>query len=244
MISIGQRLTVLPVIDSTNNYAMGQVRAGLASHGDAFFTLEQTAGKGQRGKGWQTAPGENIIMSTVVQPQGLAVSQQFILSAAIALGCYDFFAAFAGSDTQIKWPNDIYWNDRKAGGILIENLISGHLWQFAIIGTGININQGEFPAHLPNPVSLKQITGKTHDVIELAKNLCGCLQHRYLQVASPATLIADYNTVLYKRGQTVRLKKDNRVFDALVKEVDASGQLIVVTAIEEQFGFGEIEWVI
>lgn len=244
MISIGQRLTVLPVIDSTNNYAMARVRAGLASHGDAFFTLEQTAGKGQRGKGWQTAPGENIIMSNVVQPQGLAVSQQFTLSAAIALGCYDFFAAFAGSGTQIKWPNDIYWSDRKAGGILIENLISGHLWQFAIIGTGININQGQFPTHLPNPVSLKQITGKTHDVIELAQQLCACLQQRYLQTDNQAGLIADYNAVLYKRHQTVRLKKDNRVFDALIKEVNAAGQLIVDTAIEEQFGFGEVEWVI
>jgi BirA family biotin operon repressor/biotin-[acetyl-CoA-carboxylase] ligase len=244
MIYIGERLTVLPVVDSTNNYAMARLRAGLASQGDAFFALEQTTGKGQRGKGWQTEPGTNIILSVVAEPQGLQVLQQFRLSAAVALGCYDFFSSMAGTDTKIKWPNDIYWGDRKAGGILIENLISGNLWQFAIIGIGININQVAFPAHLPNPVSLKQITGKNNDVIELAKQLCACLQQRIAQCQQPELLLQDYNAVLYKRNQTVRLKKNSRVFDAVIKEVNAEGQLVVTTGIEEQFDFGEVEWTI
>lgn len=119
--TIGQRLIILPVIDSTNNYAMGQATAGQAGHGTVYFALEQTAGKGQRGKTWLTTPGENIMMSVVIQPQALKTSQQFLLSAAIALGCYDFFKNYAGEETRIKWPNDLYWRDRKAGGILIES---------------------------------------------------------------------------------------------------------------------------
>ena len=121
--TIGQRLIILPVIDSTNNYAMGQATAGKAGHGTVYFTLEQTAGKGQRGKTWLATPGENIMMSVVIEPHPLKTSQQFLLSAAIALGCYDFFKNYAGDETSIKWPNDIYWRDRKAAGILIESRV-------------------------------------------------------------------------------------------------------------------------
>lgn len=243
MISIGERLTILPSIDSTNNYAMASVRAGLARHGDAFFANEQTAGKGQRGKGWQTQPGVNIILSIVAEPQPLKVSQQFILSASVALGCYDFFSSMAGEDTKIKWPNDIYWRDRKAGGILIENLITGTDWQFAIIGIGININQARFPEHLPNPVSLKQVTGREYDVIELVRKLCACLQNRMEQWGQLSQLIQDYNNALYKRYESVRLKKGNRVFDAMIKEVRMDGQLVTDAGIEEVFDFGEVEFI-
>ena len=86
-----------------------------------------------------------------------------------SLPAYDFFNFYAIDETSIKWPNDIYWRDRKAGGILIENILQGKKWKFAIVGIGININQTLFPASLPNPVSLKQITGKTFNVVELGK---------------------------------------------------------------------------
>jgi len=179
MISLGETLSFLPRVDSTNNYAMAQIRAGLAKHGNGYFAAEQTAGKGQRGKGWQAEPGANIILSLVLQPHWLQVSRQFHLSAAVALGCYDFFHSLAGDDTSLKWPNDIYWRDRKAGGILIENLLSGNSWQFSVAGIGLNINQTHFPDALANPVSLRQITGREWDVPHLIKELCRCLQLRY-----------------------------------------------------------------
>ena len=157
-----QSFTVLASVDSTNNYAMGQVHAGLAKHGEAWFAREQHSGRGQRSKQWVTQPGENIILSTVVEPF-LLIQQQFALSAAIALACHRFFSKYAGEETKLKWPNDLYWRDRKAGGILVENVLKGQDWKFAIAGMGININQTSFPDHLTYPVSLKQITGKTFD---------------------------------------------------------------------------------
>ena len=243
MISLGETLSVLPRVDSTNNYAMAQIRAGLARHGDGYFALEQTAGKGQRGKGWQTEPGANIILSLVLEPRWLQLSQQFWLSAAIALGCYDFLRLLAGSETSIKWPNDIYWRDRKAGGILIENLLAGDSWQFAVVGIGLNINQVSFPDSLVNPVSLRQITGREWVVPDLVKELCRCLQERYEQLEQTKEFPADYNRVLYKRGEPVRLKKETRVFDALIKGVAENGELVVEAGTEERFGFGEVQWV-
>src|SRR5688572_2022740 len=168
---IGQPFTILSSVDSTNNYAMARVQAGLAQHGAAWFAHEQTAGKGQRNKHWLTNPSENILLSVVLQPFTLTASEQFLLSASVALACCDFYKNYAGEETSIKWPNDLYWRDRKAGGILIENNFRGSEWVFAIAGIGININQTSFDPALPNPVSLKQITGKNFNVIQLAREL-------------------------------------------------------------------------
>ena len=273
MISTGGELTILESVDSTNNYAMAMVRSGLAKHGDGFFAMAQVSGKGQRGKTWITERGTNVIITLVMQPYGLHMLEQFHLSVAIALAVHDFFSHYAGEETYIKWPNDIYWRDRKAGGILIESIVrsspgdsQNHQvqsldpgdegpttndsrlqtdpWKWAIIGMGININQTAFPEHIRNAVSLKQITGKDWKVVELAKELCSYVQNRYEQLSAGKNLLIEYNDRLFKKGQTVKFKKDSRVFDAVVKEVNNMGQLIVFTALEEHFSFGEVEWII
>jgi BirA family transcriptional regulator, biotin operon repressor / biotin---[acetyl-CoA-carboxylase] ligase len=243
---LGQPMVILSSVDSTNNYAMAQVRAGLAKPGQAWLALEQTSGRGQRQKTWVSQPGENIIISIAMRPH-LSLQQQFLLSAAVGLGVHDFFSKLAGDETKIKWPNDIYWRDRKAGGILIENLVIGDgpvagNWPWSVIGIGLNINQSSFPDNVLNAVSLLQITGKQWDLITLTKDLCVCLQKRIEQLNDSTTLLTNYNEVLYKRGETVRLKKDTRIFDATIIAVNSLGQLVTTTGMEEVFGFGEVEW--
>jgi BirA family transcriptional regulator, biotin operon repressor / biotin---[acetyl-CoA-carboxylase] ligase len=240
---IGEPFIELFTIDSTNNYAMARVHEGLASHGTVYITEHQTAGKGQRNKQWATNPGENITMSCVLEPDGPNRTRPFLLSAAVALACRDFFNDYTRGDTCIKWPNDLYWRDRKAGGILIENIYRAGQWQFAIAGIGINVNQGAFPDDLPNPVSLKQITGREHDRVELAKDLCNRLELRYQQFLESGDLLIDeYNQHLYRRGEMVRFKKDNIVFQAMVMGVSPMGELITRDTIEKRFEFGEVEW--
>ena len=313
---IGQPLTVLSSADSTNNYAMAQVREGLAGHGAAYFALEQTAGRGQRGKQWITEPGQNIMISIVTTPGEPFIQTPFAFSASIALACYDFFKTYGSPDeTRIKWPNDLYWQDRKAGGVLIESLVVSHqssvgrrdressdvsreakdlhldrlqsdqsnvfsekfhekqepltsdvsrltpehspltthystdatsTTRYVIVGIGININQTSFDPSLKNPVSLKQITGKTWDPIALAKELCEAVDHRYKQflLLKPEEIVADYQSVLYKYGQTVRLKKDNASFETTIKGVSNEGNLLTQDVIERNFRWGEVEWVV
>ena len=224
---------------------MAQLQSGEAQHGTAWFAYSQTAGKGQRGRQWNTQPGENITMSVALNTNGLAVSGQFYLSAAIALATRDIFAKNAGSESCVKWPNDIYWNDRKAGGILIENIIRGNIWQWAVAGIGLNINQTVFGDNTGRAVSLKQITGKHFEVTNLARQLCAAINDRFNQLLQDKEgLFTQYNQVLYKKGNTVRLKKDNIVFDAVIKEVLPDGRLQVEGAPWETFSFGEIEWII
>ncbi|HLO80386.1 MAG TPA: biotin--[acetyl-CoA-carboxylase] ligase [Chitinophagaceae bacterium] len=241
---IGEPLVILTSVDSTNKYAMQQVHAHMAKHGAAYFAMEQTKGKGQRGKTWETAPGENIILSIVTSPQCVFPADPFIFNAAVALACYEFYKKWGGDETSIKWPNDIYWRDRKAGGILIENIVNGSSWNWSIVGIGINVNQVSFDPAIPNPVSLRQIRGELLDPLTLAKELLALLEQYWsIWKHDPAKLLEAYNSVLFRKGEKTRFKTGNRIFEAEVKGVNAAGQLVVYTAVEEHFNFGDLVWI-
>jgi BirA family biotin operon repressor/biotin-[acetyl-CoA-carboxylase] ligase len=113
----------LQSVDSTNNYARKLLNEGLAQHGLVIFGHEQLAGKGQRDKVWLAEKDSSIILSAIVNPHPLQISQQFQLSACIAVAVCEWMRKWAGNQAKIKWPNDLYWQDRKAGGILIESLV-------------------------------------------------------------------------------------------------------------------------
>ena len=246
MHSAANSFTILTSVDSTNNYAMAKIRDGVAKHGDAWFTHEQTHGKGRRGKAWKGEKGKNILLSISVATGFLTLYQQFYLSMAVSLGCFDLFKKYAGDETKIKWPNDIFWNDRKAGGILIENIIKGNVWQWAVIGVGININQTTFDLKTTfPPVSLKQISGKDYDVVELAKELHTAVMTRYEELKKDGfeKMLIEYNQYLFSLNKKVKLKKGNAVFETVVKGVSQDGKLITVDTMERQFDFDEVVWV-
>ena len=237
---------ILDSVDSTNNYAMAKLHEGLASHGMAWFAKEQTAGKGQRGKQWQSEPGNNILLSIICKPAPAFISNPFFLSALVATTCSDFLEKITGEQFFIKWPNDIYWSDRKTGGILIENKYLGESWNWAIIGIGINVNQTMFNSDLTRAVSLREVSGKDqHDPQRLASEL-----HEYiLEKINTATeetfpqIIEQYNKLLYKKDEAVKLKKENAVFSTTVKAVNPFGQLLTHDTMDRTFNFGEVEWI-
>jgi len=236
---------ILDKVDSTNNYAMAQVHAGLAKQGMAWFAREQAAGKGQRGRKWDSEPGKNIALSLILQPELMRITQGFYLSAMVALTCHELFSKYAGDETSIKWPNDLYWRDRKAGGILIENIHQGSNWKYAIVGVGININQTKFSEDLKKTVSLKQITGRDHDAAKLGEELYELLMERTAAMESSSfeETLKKYNHHLFGLNKPIRLKKDNAIFETVIKEVNVQGQLVTVDAMERSFDFGQIEWV-
>jgi BirA family transcriptional regulator, biotin operon repressor / biotin---[acetyl-CoA-carboxylase] ligase len=239
-------LTILDSVDSTNNYAMGQVNSGLAEDGNAWLSMEQREGKGRRNKGWYSEKGANILLSISVQMASLEIYRQFELSMAVALGCHDLFSKYAGNNSRIKWPNDIYYHDNKAGGILIENVIKGKKWQWAIIGVGMNINQVVFDKEANNATSLKLITGKEYDIIELGKELQKALLKRISEIPNRniEAILEEYNRLLYKRGEKVKLKKENIGFDTIIKGVTAQGQLLTSDTMERSYDFDEVQWIL
>lgn len=235
----------LDIVDSTNNYAMGMVHEGVAQQGTVVFAHHQNKGKGQRGKNWETEPGANLSFSIILQPQFLVPTQMFQLLAVTALSVRQELEKLIGDEAKIKWPNDLYWRDRKTGGILIENVLRGTQWQWAVVGIGINVNQTTFGT-LRNPVSIKQITGKETAVKELAKAIHFNLLNSLLKLEKEGfeQFFQQYNQHLYKCGEQVQLKKGNRSFITTIKGVNKQGQLQTGVDTEECFDFGEVEWVL
>ena len=235
----------LDTVDSTNNYAMALVHEGVAQHGMAVFAQHQTKGKGQRGKVWETIPGANLSFSVIVQPSFLLATQGFQLLATTAVAVRNQLDKSIGDEVKIKWPNDLYWRDRKTGGILIENVFRGTQWQWAVIGIGINVNQTEF-SQLQNPVSLKQVTGKDSNIKQLAQEIHAALMIAIQDLQQNGfTMDYDqYNRQLYKRNETVRLKRGSRSFETLINSVNEQGQLVTGADITECFDFGEVDWIL
>jgi BirA family biotin operon repressor/biotin-[acetyl-CoA-carboxylase] ligase len=165
---------------------MGQIKEGLAKSGSCYTADFQTHGKGQHGRVWESSKGQNLLCSYILELKTLDTlknwtpTDQIGFSAAIALGARAFFAAFAGEATKIKKPNDIYFRDRKAGGILIENLVRGKEWTWAVIGIGMNMNQSSFSSAAvnsvsSNPISLQEITNKSWNVKQMQQHLSDAL---------------------------------------------------------------------
>ncbi|MBD0332518.1 MAG: biotin--[acetyl-CoA-carboxylase] ligase [Chitinophagaceae bacterium] len=241
---IGSPFLELQSTDSTNNYAMALAHSGVATHGMAVFAHKQLKGKGQRKKGWISERSKNILLSIIIEPEGLILSVSYVLNMAMVLGVYSLLSKYAGEGIKIKWPNDIYCYDKKAAGILIENIVQGNNWKYSIVGVGINVNQLNF-GEITHAVSLKQITGKDYDVITLSKELCKELQFYFDELKADSTLIKKkYHQHLYKLNEPVRLKKNNRIFEAIIKGVTDNGELVVQHFTEELFSVGEVEWLV
>ncbi|MEN6618910.1 MAG: biotin--[acetyl-CoA-carboxylase] ligase [Rikenellaceae bacterium] len=138
-------------IDSTNNEALRQIKT--ANDFTTYAANFQTSGRGQKGNSWESAAGKNLTFSILIRPKLLKASDQFLVSQIVALGIVKYLNAFDLS-AKIKWPNDIYVEDRKICGILIEHYLSGANLSASIIGIGLNLNQKEFASDAPNPTSM------------------------------------------------------------------------------------------
>ena len=254
IITLGDPLIELSSIDSTNIYAISQIMEDKAVSGSCYRADFQSHGKGQQGKIWESKKGENLLCSYVLSLSSLKntevstkmgdLSTQFGLLMAVSLGVSDFFEALAGSETKIKWPNDLYWCDRKAGGILIENKIRGQEWTWSVIGIGININQPQFESTHNRAVSLKQITGKNFEIPALNTQLSYFLTQRLNEwlLGGFENSLKEYNDRLFKKGEQVCFKNKEAQFQAKVIGVNKQGQLILDQGIEQTYNFGEINW--
>ena len=137
---MNQNIIILEEVDSTNTWLADNV-AELAG-GVAVMARDQSAGRGQRGTSWESAPGKNLTLSLLLKPEGVPAAKSFILSEAVAVAVAETVEAIVPDvNVSIKWPNDIYVGDLKLGGVLIENSLSASDIDHSIVGLGLNINQ-------------------------------------------------------------------------------------------------------
>ncbi len=161
-LSNGRQIIRLEETESTNSYLRDLLKSQHLEEGSVVVADFQTAGRGQVGNSWYSDKGDNLLFSLLIYPTGIPANEQFIISRMVSLAIKNTLDQFA-DDIRIKWPNDIYWKERKIAGILIENSLQGKIIENSIIGIGLNLNQQIFPVELPNPVSLRQITATEQD---------------------------------------------------------------------------------
>ncbi len=171
------RIEWIDEIESTHTAMQGDTGARLGC-GVMLCARHQTAGRGQRGNGWEAEAGKNLLFSFRFAPQDIPARMQFALSEAFALAVCDLLRDY-GMEAAVKWPNDIYVGDRKICGILIAHSLRGAEIEYSVVSAGININQQKFLSDAPNPVSLIQLTGAENDVEKAAEKLAGHISARF-----------------------------------------------------------------
>lgn len=150
--------------DSTNSEARRQLSS--VDNLSVIAALNQTAGRGQGDHTWSSLPGENLTFSVVLKfDRGVLLARDALLITQVTTRALRRLLASKGIDSRIKWPNDIYVADmKKICGILIENVLTSESVTASIIGIGLDVNQTVFSPDLPNPVSMKILTGITYDI--------------------------------------------------------------------------------
>ena len=233
--------------NSTNNYLKELLQTQNVDEGTVVWADFQSAGKGQRGNGWESEAGKNILFSIVLFPGFIKAGEQFILSQIVSLAVANCLQEYT-EGISIKWPNDIYWNEKKICGILLENTILEDNIGHSVAGIGININQENFTSEAPNPVSLKQITNRDYNLEEILKTVVDNINVYYQQIKIGNTdfLIKQYKESLFRKDGYHLYNDGISDFLARIQDVDSSGLLILKTkeGEERHFAFKEVKYII
>lgn len=199
---IGSHIIELEQATSTNAYTDNLLLSKKPAEGTVIIAYQQTHGRGLDQNTWESEAKKNLTFSIILYPLFLHPSEQFRLIEVTSLGITDFIKTLLPSDNsiKIKWPNDIYVGDKKLCGTLVQNSIIGPKLSECIIGIGLNINQKKFISNAPNPVSLKQISGKNYDLKQCLTKLCASIDFRYSQLKNKqySLLETDYLSLLYR----------------------------------------------
>ena len=223
-------LIALEETDSTNQYLI-QLCNEQGNATPEFTTVTaqfQSSGKGQRGNSWESEPGKNLLFSFVAYPTFLPARRQFILSQIASLAVKEELNRWS-NDFFIKWPNDIYYREKKIAGMLIENDLSGAYLSDSIIGIGLNLNQATFLSDAPNPVSLFQILHREVNREEVLRRFLTIFYARYISLLREEydEIRACYRSVLYRGEGFYRYQDAGGMFEARVRDIEPTGHLLL-----------------
>ncbi len=230
--------------ESTNFLLSEMLRKKTLPEGFLISTDFQTSGKGQQGNSWESEKGSNLLFSILLYPRHISIEKQFILSQLVCLAIKKVLDKYV-DEISIKWPNDIYWKNKKLAGILIQNSLQEAFIKNSIIGIGLNVNQTEFLSNAPNPVSLRQIVGKELDRVILLREIYCAIMDSY-QKLNEESLALEYRKSLYRGKGFFPFRDGNGSFEAKIYSVHNDGQLELETSEGErrQYYFKEVEFVI
>ena len=239
-----EKIIRLKEIDSTNRF-LRELKDEQEDEMVVAVADFQTAGKGQGSHTWESEASRNLLFSIKVHPRWVPVRQQFLLSMAGAIAIKEALETYVDGITR-KWPNDVYWNDKKISGTLIETSIDSKGIKTCIFGIGINVNQEAFHSDAPNPVSLRQILGHEVDKDELLLKVIEGFRRYYelLRRADYMDVSGIYHLSLYRRKGFHRYEDADGDFEGAFVEVEDDGHLILhdKQGVIRSYSFGEVKF--
>jgi len=220
------------------------IRKNIIPEGFVVYTDFQTAGKGQAGNGWESEIAKNLLFSMVLYPKQIRPDEQFLISQLVSVAIKKALDEYT-DDITVKWPNDIYWKDKKIAGILIENSLQGSQIKSTVIGIGLNVNQTEFVSDAPNPVSLRQIMGKQQPKTPLLKSICMNIASLYNNLDAEK-IRSEYVGMLYRKDGFHSYRENHLTFQARIVAVHPDGQIDLELENGERKGyyFKEVSFVV
>lgn len=238
------KITHFKNIDSTNSYLQNLLDKGEDVADNVVITDFQTSGKGQGKNVWQSEDGKNLLFSIALDMSFLKAEDQFLLTQMVSVAMINVLKNYLPEENLfIKWPNDIYFNNKKIAGILIKNEIKGIMLGTSIIGIGLNVNQTSFDESLPNPISMKMITGKDYDLEMLLNEICNKLSQQTTvnrQQASSNLINSTFNfqfspfnfqhlytDKLYRYNQWAFYEHEGELKEMMITGYDRFGRLIL-----------------
>ena len=227
----GQQLVVFSETDSTNDQAKKLAEEG-AGQGLLVVSDSQTAGKGRRGRSWESRMGEGIFMTLLLKPD-IAPGNASMLTLVMALAVRAGIRQVTGIDTQIKWPNDIVCDGKKVCGILTEMSAQIDYINYIVVGVGINVSNEVFPEEVASTAtSLYLLTGVTCSRAKLISEIMAQFEiyyAQYLQTQDLSGLMNEYNSHLVNRGRSVRVLNPKREYTGVAQGINQAGELLVQT---------------
>jgi BirA family biotin operon repressor/biotin-[acetyl-CoA-carboxylase] ligase len=243
---IGSNLLFFENLPSTNSRASELWKKNKLQEGSIVYTNYQSSGRGYSGNNWESEDGKNLLISIVLIPSFIDTGDQFQISITISLGICDFLMRHI-PECSIKWPNDIYVNNDKIAGILIESSVSGNHIEFTIAGIGLNINQEKFISDAPNPVSLRMLTGKSYDLASCLSELAADIDKRYRQLitGNSEEIENEYISKLYRRNQWHEFRDQKEIFAGRILAIGDYGRIKIEKRNGEknEYSFKEIEFI-
>jgi BirA family biotin operon repressor/biotin-[acetyl-CoA-carboxylase] ligase len=244
---MGKNVLRFEEIDSTNVYAAEMIAKTNPVEGTCIISDFQSAGKGQIGRYWHSEAGKNLLASFILYPKNLAATDQFFLNIISGLAVMDVVSAFC-KNVSIKWPNDIYVQNKKIAGILVQNTLRGKDVKSTIIGIGINVNEIAFPDDLPNPTSLALETNAAFTIENIRLHIAARLEYYYskLNARHLPSIKQQYLNHMYRRNmESNYLLSDETEIKGAITGIDHDGRLLIdiggkITA----FAFREISYVL
>ncbi len=239
------KIIKLDNIDSTNSFFKTYTPEDKESFTVAVANY-QIAGKGQGNNKWESERGKNLLFSILLHPYEVPIASQFMLSEYGAISLKDALSTYIDKDITLKWPNDIYWKDKKLSGTLIETKLSNGRIKDCIFGVGLNVNQTNFNNDIPNPISLCQILGHEVNIDELLKKIIKAFKTNYelIRSANYGAISAIYHQNLYRAKGFYEFEDANGKFQGSIIEVEDNGTLILrdKEGIIREYKFKELKY--